>query len=98
MATDFALIPESQRCGHDQSQSRYRAGHAFSTELHPTVVRGDEARSGDRSGRRLPEVEGAITRARVSADKILLTHGHVDHVQREYIYVPDAAVTAGKRR
>jgi hydroxyacylglutathione hydrolase len=46
----------------------------------------------------LPEVEGAITRARVSADKILLTHGHVDHVQREYIYVPDAAVTAGKRR
>ena len=46
----------------------------------------------------LPEVERAIARAGISVDKIWLTHGHVDHVQREYIYVPDAAVTAGKRR
>jgi hydroxyacylglutathione hydrolase len=70
---------KSHRCGHDQSQSRYRAGHAFPTELHPIVVRGDETRCGDRSGRR-PAGGGACPRAGVSVDKIWLTHGHVDHV------------------
>ena len=37
---------------HEQSQGPHYPGHALSAELHAAVVRGEQARRGDRSGRR----------------------------------------------
>jgi hypothetical protein len=68
--------------GHVESSAarRDRPGHAAPAELHADLVHRDDARRLRRSRRRPAEAaRGGDAQHGVTIEKILMTHGHIDH-------------------
>ncbi len=79
-------IEARRNCGHlsampeSPAPRRDHSRHALRAELLAGVVHPDHARGAGRSGRRSRQAQGGrSSKAGVTLEKILLTHGHADH-------------------
>ena len=89
ICVSIAIFEEQHRV---RSPRRDHSRHPVRAELHATVVGEDQGRRGGRSRRRLDRIREAIAQNGVTVEKILLTHGHIDHAGGA------AALEGGTRR
>jgi hypothetical protein len=64
---------------HGDVEGCDRSGHAVRAELFDRLGRRHDEGGHRRPRRDLPRIQGAIADLKVTPEKILLTHGHIDH-------------------
>ncbi len=67
------MVPHAQGPRHD------RSGHAVPAELHAVVGRESKRGVVIDPGGDLPRIRDAIAQTGITVERILLTHGHIDH-------------------